>query len=515
MLRNIVSLLVLCSLLPSLVIAATPSPTLGDWQLVRRVTSDHLGWHPADDNLAGTAVYGTYSHDGNETGNSTFGIDFESAVPGWDQILLMTGDRVHWMILDRRQLSIMGRNVLMTILASSISSTPYRVTFFNRGSINPEDPWLSLRDHWYVGRDVTENDEVHSMLYGEASYDGWNFWRQNHQGANVFIRNSTGDVPEAVSYSQLSSTPDINGNGTAELAALYRRGGRAAKVIVRDSKTKQRLNTLTFNRANAHPLGIAAVNDLTGEGAAEIAVLFRESNGQGVVQIRDALSGNWIGQLPFVGYGWDVKALTSLDLNNDGVTEIAVLAVTDDGRAVGVQIRDAITKVQRRWVGFPAVTGAQYLDLSSLPDINGNGTPELALLRQRPNGRVEVLIKDSASKATIRTVTFNSQDLTPLGIAPLNDINGNASPEVALLLRKANGQGIARIRDALTGQWIHQIPFVGKAWDVLALTSQDSDRDGVSELSVLAVKDDASAAGVQIRDAATREPVNWVPFPTE
>lgn len=160
-------------------------PDLSEWELVRRVTAEHNGWHPTNDNLAGTDVYGVYSN--SLTSNETFSIDFEDAVTGWDQILLATGNNEYWMMFNRSQLDITGGNVQMTVLASSISNTPYTVKFFNRSN-NSEDPWLSYNDH-LTTKSTTDN-AIHSMLYGET-HTGWNFWRTNNEGANVFIRNST------------------------------------------------------------------------------------------------------------------------------------------------------------------------------------------------------------------------------------------------------------------------------------------------------------------------------------
>jgi hypothetical protein len=73
----------------------------------------------------------------------------------------------------------------------------------------------------------------------------------------------------------------------------------------------------------------------------------------GVVQVRDAFNGGWVTQMQFVGKDWEVQSITSLDFNNDGRDEIAVFATSDDGRSAGVQIRNAESKAQVNWVGFP------------------------------------------------------------------------------------------------------------------------------------------------------------------
>ena len=52
----------------------------------------------------------------------------------------------------------------------------------------------------------------------------------------------------------------------------------------------------------------------------------------------------------------------------------------------------------------------------------------------------------------------------------------------------------------------------GKDWYVVALTSLDSNGDGVSDLAVLGVRDDGTVAAVQVRDASTGQALNWIDF---
>ncbi len=165
------------------------TPSSPGWQLVRH--ADNVGgWHPTNDNLAGTAVYGTV---GTETSAGDFSINFESAVAGWDQVLFMFGDRSKWMIMDRSQLTLSVANQPLQILASYFSATPYTALMYNRPSL-AEDPWLSAIDH---GPAIFSGD----ILYGENSFGSLHFSAGpgSHLGANVFVRNSgaAAAVPES------------------------------------------------------------------------------------------------------------------------------------------------------------------------------------------------------------------------------------------------------------------------------------------------------------------------------
>ena len=73
------------------------------WSLVRHVNDDSGIWHVASDHLAGTQIYGnprrgTFSQSGH------WSINFEEAVPGYDEFLFATGDCSNWLIMKRDEL---------------------------------------------------------------------------------------------------------------------------------------------------------------------------------------------------------------------------------------------------------------------------------------------------------------------------------------------------------------------------------------------------------------------------
>ena len=76
------------------------------WRLVRRVRGNEGRWHEADDELAGTAVYG--SHDPNPLSDSSFSVpfsvsDIEFLIATGDCRFVSSGPRpFHTRRLDRR-----------------------------------------------------------------------------------------------------------------------------------------------------------------------------------------------------------------------------------------------------------------------------------------------------------------------------------------------------------------------------------------------------------------------------
>ena len=68
-----------------------------DWYLVRRVPPGQT-WHPANDQLAGTATYGKLSSDALSKA-AAFSVPF--AKLRWGEMLLASGDMRYWLVLDR------------------------------------------------------------------------------------------------------------------------------------------------------------------------------------------------------------------------------------------------------------------------------------------------------------------------------------------------------------------------------------------------------------------------------
>jgi hypothetical protein len=149
----------------------------GDWMLVRRVKAG-LSWHPATDQLAGTAEYGTVA---SSTADETFSIPFSHIE--FDEFKFETGDGQKWLIATKE--AVIGEhyaNSLRRIESSSMSASPYSAKWYNRKAA-VEDPWISLQDH-------ADAIPAGDILYGENSFGGAHAANvlNTHNGANVWIR---------------------------------------------------------------------------------------------------------------------------------------------------------------------------------------------------------------------------------------------------------------------------------------------------------------------------------------
>lgn len=182
-------------------------------------------------------------------------------------------------------------------------------------------------------------------------------------------------------------------------------------------------------------------------------------------------------------------------------------------RFVKISVTGNGTRIDEIEVFGPPV--AEAVDVITLSDMNRNDTPELAVLRRLADGSPEIAIKDSMTKETVNTITMAPTDQQLAGIAEVLDMDGNGHPEIAVLFVQANGRARVVVKDAMTGLWLNEFLFFDRDWTAKSITTQDGDGDGVSEIVVLAERDDGSLAAVFLKDALSGEPFNWVGLPAE
>ena len=314
----------------------------------------------------------------------------------------------------------------------------------------------------------------------------------------------------------IASLPDINGNLAPELASLRRFPDGRAEIRVSDSDTGALVRTLPVDTLASSatgeikvPLGVIGVADLNGNGSPEVGVLLRKADGRGRVHIRDGASGQWLGKLRFFDPDWHVLAVTARDLDGDGYSEVSVLGVSKDRAVAAVHVVDSRKRVGVNWLALPATPGAAYVDVTGLDDVNDNGSHEIAVLRILADGTPQILVIDAGTSELIQTIGWARPKPAATGITGLPDVDGNGSPEVAMLQVNPNGSGRVIMRDAATGNWIGATGYFDGAWQARAISSQDYD------VSVLARQDDGFQAAVQTRDALSGDEVGWTVLPTD
>jgi hypothetical protein len=298
----------------------------------------------------------------------------------------------------------------------------------------------------------------------------------------------------------LEVMPDTNGNGSPELVVL---GTSSAKSEIRDSLTGEKLGAVGFN-PNLSPIDLELVTDLTGNGVPELAML---GEGSMRVEIKDPVSNAWVKSMFFNNYV--PKDLSVWNRGNR--VYVGVLAHSKDPtQSDKVEIRDLASGqiVKHLWVSRPF----DLLQMELVSDLNGNGAPELAILREHPfDNWVSVQAMDTASGYRFPWLGFDPQ-YRPVRFRVLDDLNGNGSQEVAVLaVRRGSGNQKVWVKDTLTGESIRQVffgkQFIGEDMDIVP----DINGNGTPELVVLGRRDDGKIAAI-IKDSKTAEFISWVAF---
>ena len=313
----------------------------------------------------------------------------------------------------------------------------------------------------------------------------------------------------------LVSLPDIDGNGFPELAVLsgHHSDGRVM-IQVKDASTGLLVKNVWYSDTY-RPLALLAIPDVNGNGASELCVLSADWDaGKVVVQIKDASTGLLVKNIWLSGE-YEPLALEALpDLNGNGFCELAVLSRHGDTKNTVVQVYDSSSGLPGKNVSF----GVQFepLTLKMLADINGNGFPELAVLSWRWDaGKVVAQVKDSFTGLLVKNVSFSDM-YTPLGLDVVPDINGNGLPELTVLSRHSStGKVVLQVKDSFTGLLINNIWYSDKHKPLVLRVLPDVNGNGASELGVLSTDRSDRKVVVQVKDSFTGLSVKNVWFSGE
>jgi len=153
----------------------------GDWKPVRHVPGVN-NWHPATDQLRGTDTYGNPG-----VPQSPWSINFETAVPDWNQFLFSTGNCAVWLVANREAVIGIDGNtyynyVNRDIVSSSTSTTPYQAKWYRRVGVQ-RDPWISVRDV------LDDGSGYGYVVYGGNDDSRFLTLKNSNNGADVYVRN--------------------------------------------------------------------------------------------------------------------------------------------------------------------------------------------------------------------------------------------------------------------------------------------------------------------------------------
>jgi hypothetical protein len=322
-------------------------------------------------------------------------------------------------------------------------------------------------------------------------------------GSNGALLNTVEFLDPSVTLIAAEVLPDSDGNGVAEIAVLGSRNADGRGVVEMRNASGSPAPRQVWFATNQRPVGLAVVGaDADGNGIAEIAVLStRRSDGRGLVEVKNAYGATSPVSI-WAGAGLTPRDLEIVpDADANGVPEVAILASRDsDGRIV-VEIKNAAGATNPNSVWFMA--GNTATDLAVVPDSDGNGIAEVAVLSTRnSDGRVVVEVKNAAG-ATNASALWTVAGQAALAVDAIADADGNGVPEIAVMTkRNSDGRVVVEVKNArgaanAAALW-YPAGFAGRGLAVLP----DVDGNGTVEAGALLMRNTDNRILVQSRNAS-------------
>ncbi len=202
----------------------------------------------------------------------------------------------------------------------------------------------------------------------------------------------------------LETMADISGNARPEVILLGQSDIGQIVVFVKDASTKAVVNKISYLGKTTTPKAITVIDDIGESMAPELPVLGERPDGRNIVQNRDAMTDIRVNNVFFLNSRWDSIDVGGLDdVNGNTSADLAVLAQHVSTNAIKSEVRDASTGDLIKAVNF---LGASWdaRAFAVFEDINGNGVQELGVVAVQDDGDIRVQIRDASSGSVIKTI---------------------------------------------------------------------------------------------------------------
>lgn len=263
---------------------------------------------------------------------------------------------------------------------------------------------------------------------------------------------------------QFLQIPDVDGSGTAGIALFGLSGNdRILRTEIRTAVTGAAVRTVAFDQWDLdqwqHAIQVALPDAGRNGGAtlARIPLLSAFGSEATWITIKDALTGELAAEYGIPGTHTVLDALALPDLNGVRGSEIATLERSRVRQGIRAAIRDGGTGAHIRTMYF--TRAGEPGTLIEVPDLNGNGSSEIGLISTNVGPRTDTVeIKDPASGEWISRSWMWHGGSPTFGWAVLPDIDGNGSAELAQLQRLGAALSVL-IKDARTGRVVGRVYF--------------------------------------------------------
>jgi hypothetical protein len=262
-------------------------------------------------------------------------------------------------------------------------------------------------------------------------------------------------------------------------------------------------NALAFGlTANSDVLPLlVTIPDVTADTIEDVAVIREASI---IAEIRSGANGALQRNITFFTEfaATPVDAVALPDSDGNGVAELAILATRDsDGRIVA-EVRNLAGDQAPRYVWFTA-NHTPYKIKVVEDDADDNGIAELAVMSTRnSDGRIVVEVKNAFGATNTNTLWYMSGN-TPVDLEVVPDKDSDGIPEIAVLsYRNSDGRIVTEIKNAAGATAPTAVWFMpgNTAIDLVAV--DDKDTNGVPEVAVLSSRNSDGRNVVEIKNAA-------------
>ena len=222
---------------------------------------------------------------------------------------------------------------------------------------------------------------------------------------------------------------------------------------------------------------VLALDDFSGNGWQELGVVLVDDDGRHLLHVRDGRNDTKLRQLN-LGSRPLISLSAAPDASGNGAQEVVTLARLRSG-AYRLRLVDVATKavVAQRQLA----AGVRWVDAVVIPDTDGGGQPDVVVAGLNADDKIRALVIDGATGANVRSLNFGGADEL-VQLLALPDLDGDALPEVAALVSNASNVGVVRIRNAATGATVRNLSF-GSFYRPLAIAmGRDVDANGFPEL---------------------------------
>ncbi len=306
---------------------------------------------------------------------------------------------------------------------------------------------------------------------------------------------------------QVVRIPDFADTRADELGVLgVNKNNGSFLVQVRDATSGLRIENVPFLGPGFTPICVAVVPDINGNGRSELAVLaLRKSDNAFIVQVRDAGDSTLIDNNYYLGPGFEPKGLVILpDADGNGQLEAGVLAVSRTNGSFLVQVRNISGPPMPRNIFY---LGSTFTPVSAayVPDVDDNDVVEIAVLAEKnSDGRFAVQTRNAFGAPMPNTSFFTGLGFEPLGLTILRDADDNGTPEAAVFAqRNSDSRFLAEVRNLNGPRLPNPVFFMDSAWSPRALIQvDDRDNNGVPDLGAVGERNSDGRIKVQMRNAA-------------